>query len=48
MCSPIEERGMGALQDEQVMVGRTIEARSSVGRGARRDMLKVDDRYNSE
>lgn len=38
-CSPIDERGMGAPHDEQVMEGRTTEARSSAGRGARRDMV---------
>jgi hypothetical protein len=36
--SPIDERGMGAPHDEQVMEGRTTEARSSAGRGARRDI----------
>ncbi len=39
MCSPSEERGIGAAHDEQVTVGRTTEARSiSWDRGARRDI----------
>ena len=38
ICSPIEERGIGSPHDEQVIVGRATDARSCVGRTARRDM----------
>lgn len=37
-CSPIDDSGIGALQDEHLTVGRATDSRSSANLGASSDI----------